>query len=325
MKNCLIRTFLRRPAMEELIDTLREKYNVISLEPGTSEKFTDQELENAEIVIGNISLSALKKCKNLKWLQLSSSGADNYAKSDAIDKNRTVITNATGAYGAAISEYMVAGVMSLVKKFNLYRDQQFKGSWYDNGFVKTIAGSEVLVIGLGDIGGNFAQRMNALGAKVKGIKRNIGKKPDYVDGIYTLDELDRLLPRADIVALCLPNTPRTTKVLGERQFSLMNPESVLINVGRGTSIDTDALTQALHNKNIAGAVLDVTDPEPLPPDHPLWQEKNAIITPHIAGGYHSIEIIQSIETIINENARRYIEGKELINIVDYETGYRKSI
>ena len=324
-KTCLIRTFLRENALESVIGIFKDSgYLVRYIDPETQDRFSAEDLENAEVIIGNLNLYILKKCKNLKWLQVSSSGADAFAKSGVLDRDKTVLTNATGAYGHAIAEYMVAGVLSLTKKFNLYRDDQFSGRWVDHGFVKTINGSKVLIVGFGDIGSQFGEKMHALGARITGIKRTPSEKPDFVNDIYTLDKLNELLPSADVVALCLPNTRQTTNIMGEEQFKLMKDDAILINVGRGSAIDTDALTKALHNRVIAGAVLDVTEPEPLPADHPLWQEKNAVITPHISGGYHSIEIVESIEKIIIENCRRYVNGQDLINIVDYDTGYRKN-
>ena len=165
--------------------------------------------------------------------------------------------------------------------------------------------------------------MNALGANIYGIKRTVTNKPDYIKALYTLDYLNELLPAMDIVALCLPNSSQTQNVISTHQLELMKNDSIIINVGRGNAIDTDALTSALKNNTIGGAILDVTQPEPLPTEHPLWKQKNVIITPHISGGYHAQETIEGIERIILENAQRYVNGQPLANVVDYKTGYMK--
>lgn len=326
---CLIRTQLTDKTLDKLCNIMQNKCEIIVskgneyIAQGLPHPFTDKQLENARVIIGNPSQSTLAKCKNLKWLQLSSSGADSYANSPYINKEQTIITNATGAYGHAIAEYMVAGVMSVTKKYHLYRDNQNSGLWKDMGFSKTIRGSNVLVVGFGDIGSQFGSKMNALGANIYGIKRNISDKPEYVKEMHTLDKLDSLLPDMDIVALCLPNSRQTQNVISEKQFKLMKNDAILINVGRGNAVDTSALVQALTEGEIGNAILDVTDPEPLPADHPLWKQPNAIITPHISGGYHAQETIEGIEEIILENAQRYIADLPLINQVDYTTGYRR--
>ena len=326
---CLVNTPLSDQAISTLCNIMHNNCELITpnntnINSDTCEyPFEISLLEKAEIYIGNPDFKTLSHCKHLKWLQLASSGADSYAKSGILDKSKTVLTNATGAYGHAIAEYMVAGVMAVTKKYHLYRDNQFAGKWQDMGFSRTIRGSKVLIVGFGDIGGQFGQKMYALGCEIHAIKRTLSDVPEFVKSISTLNKLDELLPDMDIVALCLPNSPATENVIGKEQFELMKNDSILINVGRGNAVNTDELLIALNNNIIGNAILDVTNPEPLPTDHPLWKCSNAIITPHISGGYHAQETIDGIENIILENAKRYVSGQELINQVDFETGYRR--
>lgn len=322
---CIVNAPLSEYTLSTLCNIMQNKCELITSAhiSGTDILQDETILENTEVYIGNPSMSTLPLLKNLKWLQLVSSGADSYAKSGLVDKNKTFLTNATGAYGHAIAEYMVAGVMAVTKKFHLYRDNQPSGLWNDLGFSKTIRGSKVLVVGLGDIGGQFAEKMYALGCEIHAIKRTSSGVPAYVKSVSSLDKLDELLPVMDIVALCLPNSPATQNVIDTKQLQLMKKDAILINVGRGNAVNTDALTKALQDNVIGNAILDVTDPEPLPADHPLWKCKNAVITPHISGGYHAQETIDGIENIILENVRRYVDGLELINQVDFETGYKK--
>ena len=322
---CIVNAPLSEYTLSTLCNIMQNKCELITSADGDFSSLLNDEdiLEKVEVYIGNPSINTLPKLKNLKWLQLVSSGADSYAKSGLIDKNITQLTNATGAYGHAIAEYMVAGVMAVTKKLHLYRDNQPQGLWIDLGFSKTIRGSKVLVVGLGDIGGQFAEKMHALGCEIYAIKRTVSDVPAYVKSTSALDKLDELLPDMDVVALCLPNSPATQNVIGAKQLELMKKDSILINVGRGNAVNTDALTKALQSNLIGNAILDVTEPEPLPADHPLWSCKNAFITPHISGGYHAQETIDGIESIILENVRRYMDSAELINQVDFETGYKK--
>lgn len=280
-------------------------------------------VQKANIIIGNPPAHMLKASTNLELLQLNSAGTDVYIDKGVLPKN-VILTNATGAYGLAISEHMIGVVLELYKKLHLYRDNQKKHAWIDEGSVKSIYGSTTLVIGLGDIGCEFAKRMKSLGSYTIGIKRTLTKKPDFMDELYLIDHLDTLLPKADIVALSLPGTQQTYKLITKEKLNKMKPGSILINVGRGTSVDTDALCDALENGHLLGAALDVTDPEPLPENHRLWDIKNAIITPHISGQYHLQETHERIVKISARNLKAFIEGNELQNIVDFSTGYRKS-
>ena len=219
--------------------------------------------------------------------------------------------------------YPVAATLMLMKKLHLYRDNQNKSMWLDRGTVPSITTSKVLVVGLGDIGGEYAKRMKLLGAYVIGVRRSDARKPDYVDELHLTDALDELIPRADIIALALPNTPDTVKIINADRLAAMKDGAFIINVGRGSAIDTEALCNAAESGKLGGAALDVTDPEPLPPDHRMWRIPEIMITPHVSGFFHMRETYDNMVGIIIDNVRRYVGGKELVNIVDKATGYRK--
>lgn len=285
----------------------------------------DQDLiARANVLIGTPPPSLLKYAQNLEWLQLITAGSEQYALPGILPKE-VVLTNATGAYGKSMSEYMLCAVFSLLLDFPYYRDNQRQHLWQNNGKSRHILGTTALVVGFGNIGSEFAMRYHALGGKVIGVKRTPGKKPDYLDGLYTSDRLDKLLPLADVVTLSLPSTGATTHLFDKARISLMKPSAVLVNVGRGTAVDTDALSEALYAGKIFGAALDVTDPEPLPEDHPIWDAPNTIITPHVSGGWDERGNLERIFEIICTNLTRYFSGKPLINVVDMATGYKKSI
>jgi len=168
---------------------------------------------------------------------------------------------------------MLSALLELYKKLHLYRDNQIESNWHYEGPVKAVYNSTALIVGLGNIDGEFAKRLKALGAYTIGIRRSDTNKPDYLDELHFMDKLETLLPCADIVALSLPSTKLTYKIINQKTLGLMKHDAVLINIGRGNAIDTDALCDALENGHILGAALDVTDPEPLPKDHKVVENK----------------------------------------------------
>lgn len=285
---------------------------------------TGDDLRDAEIIIGNVAPGLLKAAKNLKWIQLNSAGSDNYCVPGVL-RPGTILTNSTGAYGLAISEYMVGMSFVLQNKFYQYCRNQQDHLWKDQGPVTSVYGSTTLAVGLGDIGGEYAKRMKALGSHTIGVRRTLGEKPDYLDELYTTESLDQLLPRADFVALSLPNSPSTCRIMDERRLRLMKPGAFLINVGRGNAIDTEALCNVLAEGHLGGCGVDVTDPEPLPEDHPLWDAPRMVITPHISGQYHLAETFERIVRIAGGNLEKFLTGDlgGMKNLVDFETGYRK--
>lgn len=290
----------------------------------TNRKELGQDLiARANILIGTPPRSMLKYAARLEWLQLLSAGAEQYVIPGVLPEG-VILTNATGAYGKSMSEYMLCSILSLLMDFPYYRDNQQQRLWRDRGRSRHILGTTALVVGLGNIGSEFAMRYKSLGGKVIGVKRTPGKKPDYLDELYTSDRLDELLPSADVVTLSLPSTSATTHLFDKHRIGLMKPGAILVNVGRGTAVDTDALSEALYAGKIYGAALDVTDPEPLPAEHPLWNAPNTIITPHVSGGWNEPGNFKRVFEIICTNLFRYFNGEPLINVVDRSTGYKQN-
>jgi phosphoglycerate dehydrogenase-like enzyme len=279
-----------------------------------------EHIKDADIIIGNPPIKTVRELKNLKWLQLQSAGVGEYADPGILSED-VLLTNASGAYGHAISEHMLGVLLELYKKLHIYRDQQNKSQWSYAGKVRTILGSTALIVGLGDIGGEFAARLKALGAYTIGIKRKASIKPDYLDELHMMDMLEALLPCADIVALSLPETPQTRNIINRDRIQLMKQDAVLINVGRGNAVDTEALCDALVSGRLWGAALDVTDPEPLPKEHRLWSIQNAVITPHVSGGFSLELTFDKIIGICAANLEAYMGGWELSNLVDRSAGY----
>ena len=276
----------------------------------------------ANAVLGNVDPQLLKTAGDLQWVQTSSAGVEPYIQPGVL-RPGTLLTNATGAYGLAISEHMLGMLLSVMKKLELYRDAQRREDWASQGNVASVYGAKVLVLGMGDIGGDFGRLCKAMGAYVVGVRRTEGPKLDYADEVRLIGDLDRLLSEADVVAVTLPGTPATRGLLNRRRIESMKPGAVLLNVGRGYIVDTEALCDALESGRLGGAGLDVTEPEPLPKGHRLWQIPTAVVTPHVSGGYHLWETHERIVGIFEENLRKFLAGEPLRNQVDFFTGYRK--
>lgn len=283
---------------------------------------TQEDVDWAQVILGNVPAAMLHGFPALEWLQTNSAGVEAYIQPGVLAGD-TLLTNATGAYGLAIAEHMLGMLLELFKKLELYRDAQKSGAWQSQGAVKAVYGSTVLVLGMGDIGGEFAARCKALGAKVIGVRRSPRPCPEYADEVHLLEDLDSLLPQADVVAVTLPGTDATRGLMSRERLAKMKEGAVLLNVGRGFIVDTEALCDALERGHLSGAGVDVTDPEPLPPIHRLWNIPTAVVTPHISGFYHLRETHERIVGIFLENLRHFQAGEPLRNLVDFATGYRK--
>lgn len=273
----------------------------------------------AEIVFGNLPPEMLARAEGLRWLQLNSAGADAYMKPGALAPG-VALTTAVGAYGLTVSEHMLAMLLSMNRRLPEYEENQKNALWRPMGEVRSVEGATILILGLGNIGGDFARKVKALGAYTIGIRRKTGECPAYLDEMHPLDALDAVLPRADVAAICLPLTGETRGLFGDARFARMKPGALLMNIGRGPIVETDALLRALEKGALGGACLDVTDPEPLPADHPLWRQERVMITPHVAGQFYLPETKNRVVGIFCENLGRYQAGLPLRNRMERPRG-----
>lgn len=284
---------------------------------------TDEDLAWAEVIVGFPKIPRLPAATNLKWLQIPWSGADGYADHPDFPKH-VLLTNATGAFGRPIAEYAFAAAFALMRRFHQYRDLQHEHSWQWQGDEMSPTGKHVLILGAGDIGTNVAKLFKNFDCHITGVRRVVRQCPENFDEVVTLEGAEAILPAADIVICCMPDTPLTRGWFTRQRLEMLKSTAILANVGRGSLIDHDALADILNAGKIFGAALDVTNPEPLPADHPLWDCKNALITPHISG--NTFKGLKGKEEfffqICRENLALYREGKPLKNIVDLSTGYR---
>lgn len=277
-------------------------------------KLTLEQVKDANVIIGNIPVDILKNIPDLEFVQLNSAGTNGYADNPDFPKN-VALANASGAYGVAISECILAGILTLMKHIPSYIKNQSNHEWKDEGSVKSIYGSNILVLGLGDIGKEFSKRAYTMGAHITGIKRNVKDKPEYIDKLCTMDSLYDELEKADIIVSSLPGSKSTYHLLDEKALNYVKKQPIFVNVGRGTLIDSCVLEKALKENIFSGAYIDVTDPEPLPKESNLWNINNLIITPHVTGGYHLEETLNRIVQISATNIKNHCEGKEIINRV----------
>lgn len=288
----------------------------------SADEVSKEQVQNANVIIGNVPAKLIEASENLRLLQLGSAGADQYIVPGILGEH-TVLTNATGAYSKSVAEHAFASVLMLQKKLHLYRDAQKRIDWTDCGTVTSMADATVLVVGLGDIGGHFARMCKALGAYVIGIKRRPSDKPEYVDELYTMEQMTEQLPRADVIFSILPGTAATYHLYTAEMFKLMKNTAIFVNCGRGGAVEGKVLYEAIVNGEIGFAAIDVTEPEPLPADDPLWTLDNVFVTPHASGFYHLPETFERIIDIAADNLGRFVRGEELRNVVDMSTGYKK--
>lgn len=290
------------------------------------EKETRDSIATAEVVIGEPEESELRKAENLHWVQLTWAGTDKYTKMKTFPTGVT-LTNASGAFGKIISEYVIGNIIALYRGLPVYWKNKQEHLWVQNRSSDTIYGKNVLILGTGDIGKNIAHRMQAFETHVTGIKRTAVSEHSQqlkdFDEVYDLTALDDKLPQADIVIGCLPGTPETKGLLNYDRLHFMKKEAVLVNVGRGSLISTEDLIRVLEEGRLKGAALDVFEIEPLPDTSSLWNMENVLITPHIAGPSFggNAEVQDMIWNICMENLERYLNGKELKNIVRLKDGY----
>lgn len=289
---------------------------------GHRKSVTAAEVKDTQIILGDIPPELVKEAVNLEFLQLDSAGAVPYTV-PGVMRAGVKLANGTGAYGPTISEYMLGSVLYLQKKLYLYAENMKKHEWKNEGIVNSIEGSVTLVVGLGDIGSAFAEKMKSLGSYVIGIRRNRTKCPECVDELYLTEDLDQVLPRADIIACSLPGTRETEGMFSAERMKKVKQGALFLNVGRGNLISSQVLLEALTSGQLGGAVIDVAEQEPLPSDSMLWDAPNLLITPHVSGNYHTRQILERAVKIAGSNLESFLAGKPLHNEVDMRTGYRK--
>jgi phosphoglycerate dehydrogenase-like enzyme len=260
---------------------------------------------------------------NVVWAQSGSAGVERYlALEGLVGEPRIVLTNMRGVHGPAIADHVFAMLLVLTRDLRFHLANQSTGTWGRAGSGQrpiALQGRTLLVVGLGGIGSEVAARGHGFGMRVLATRRSAAPKPPIIEYVGTPEELPELLAQADVVVICLPLTPETEGLFDAKTLAAMKPGAYLLNIGRGRIVDTQALVEALRSGHLGAAGLDVTDPEPLPADHPLWRMPNVIITPHVS---NDAELTDArADALRVENIRRFGAGEPLLNVVDKAAGY----
>ena len=257
----------------------------------------------------------------LKWYCCSFAGVDPYCKDPAIFANPDCILTNSNVYGVTIAEHVVMVTLMLLRRMPEYEEVVRNRSWSNQLPIRSIRDNEFTILGTGNIGVNVADRMRGMGAaKIIGLSRS-GRPHPAFDEVHPIADLDKVLPDTKILVMALPGTAETIHILNRERIALLPKDAYIINVGRGTAIEQEPLIEALNEGRIAGAALDVMDPEPLPHDHPLWSAKNLILTPHVSGNMTLGYTCDTNVAMFCEDLKNYAAGKPLNGFVDRTKGY----
>jgi D-2-hydroxyacid dehydrogenase (NADP+) len=279
---------------------------------------------DAQVLMGFCNQEIFAVAPELHWIQVYSAGVDSCVVHPGLHEGDKLLTNAQRIGSPALAEHSIAMMMALVRGLDVYHANQLQGNWERNPGIEReqfmeLEGRTVLVVGLGGIGTQTAKRAHGLGMRVIATRGSRREGPDYVDYVGLADEANELARQADIVINTAPLTDRTRGMFNAEFFTAMKSSAYFVSVGRGASTVTDDLVTALDEGEIAGAGLDVTDPEPLPEGHPLWTMPRVIISPHSGG--RSDKGRDRLFLLVQENLRRYVAGEPMLSVVDVDRGY----
>lgn len=275
-------------------------------------------IEAVDVVFGGVRRELLPRAGRLKWIQARGAGAD-WSKCEEVRAHPAVICN-VHIHPTAISEHLFGMLLMLTRGLHVSRDYQSERRWEcpPPPSCDVLAGKTLCVVGLGAIGRRCAMLGEAFGMTVIGVRRRPRPTP-HADEVYGPDGLLDAVARSEVVMNVLPGTPRTYRMIGRDAFAAMPTGAFFLNAGRGRTVDTDALVEALRSGRLGGAALDVVDPEPLPPDHPLWAMPNVLISSHYSGGFP--EYSRAAEAVFLDNLRRFVASEPLDNVIDKQEGY----
>jgi phosphoglycerate dehydrogenase-like enzyme len=286
----------------------------------------EEQLRDAEIVFTfSLRPEQFAAARKLRWIHAPTAAVHQLLFSELVSSD-VVITNSAEVHGPVVAEHVMALIFALAKKIPqaavLQRNHVWGQVeiWKDGPPPREISGATLGLIGLGSIGRRVARMASALGMRVIGVREHVEKgRPEGVEAVFPPSALDKVLKQSDYVVMAAPLLAETRGLINAARLAVMKPEAYLINVGRGPQVDAAALVEALRSRRIAGAALDVFEKEPLPPDSPLWDAENLLITPHAAG--LTDKLWQRHYELFSENLRRYLAGQPLRFVVDKQKGY----
>ncbi|MBE1462540.1 D-2-hydroxyacid dehydrogenase [Kibdelosporangium phytohabitans] len=285
------------------------------LRPGTAQEAAVA-LREAEAAYGALPEDLLAHAEKVRWLQAPQAGPPAGFYHPRLIEHPLVVTNMRDTYTDHVATHTMALVLALARGIPQYVRAQAQSSWapdWNPGSVLTLAETSALVVGVGAIGREVGRMLSAFGTRVVGVDARPQDSAGFAE-VLPSSELDDQLGKADLVIITVPHTPETEGMFDAERIGLLRSSAYLINVGRGPTLRLDALNDALARGELAGAALDVYETEPLPPDHPLWARPDVLLTPHVAGAGPHSEARRF--AVIEENAKRFAAGQELINVVD---------
>lgn len=306
------------PARE--FETVRRQVEGLNLVWAETADQAIAEIADAQGFYGYIKPAHLQAARRLEWFQSPVAGVE-ILMFPALMESDLVMTNMAGIYSDVISDHVMAYILMFARGMHEYRYQQKERVWRKGVSVRHLAGATLGVAGLGGIGAAVARKGKALGMEVWGLEARSMNAPQGVDVLLRADQLDQLLRKSDFLVLCLPHTPETVGLIGLPELSRMRSDAYLINIGRGVLVKLDDLVRALREGKIAGAGLDVFEVEPLPAEHPLWDMRNVIITPHVAAA--SSHIRKRHLQLLADNLNRFAGDEPLHNVIDKRKWYLK--
>ena len=323
------------PVDSDRLDSICEAAGKMAVVNAETEDQALESITDASAFFGKITPALLSKSTKLKWVQAPTASLEHYIFPELVD-HPCQLTNMRGLYYDVIADHVLGYVLMFARNLHLYLRQQVAGKWEPIGgeaarsdFLSGpgqvseidrnalhLADCTLGIVGVGSIGAEIAERARAFGMHVLGVDPVRLAIPEVLPEIWPVRQLPDLLSSSDFVVIAAPHTPETEKLFSTEQFQQMRNSAYLINIGRGALVDLSALTNALHEKQIAGAALDVFETEPLPAEHPLWEMENVIITPHVAAA--SPRVAERHTETLLENIRRFVRGEELMNIANKE-------
>ena len=319
MKVIIYNNQLKQKHMDQIKETAVKagaKVCFIDSEDNVPEEFSD-----AEVMYGT-GLKIIGRSKHIKWFCSPSAGIDFLLKPGVFANEDCIITNSAGSYGVSIAEHIIMVSLMMMRQMQVNYRKSIAGVWGERLPQKSLKDCRITVLGTGDIGSAFARRVKAFEPKsVVGLCRSGECSESSFDRIYRIDELNGVLRDTGLLVMCLPGTPETEGILSKERMELLPDDAYVVNVGRGSAIDEDALMECLESGKLAGAALDVFRNEPIPEGSPLWNTKNLLITPHVAGNLTIDHTLDTNVAMFCEDLIRYSEGKPLKHAVDKQLGY----
>jgi len=314
----LVSMFGFTPEQEDAIRAAAPGWNVVFAKP---RELAAETIRQAEVICGwheSVWKALSQGTSALRWVQTGSAGVDNLPLGE-LERRGVVVTTASGVHPVPMAETAFAMLLSFTRKLHLSVRKQVERKWERFEPYGELRGRTMGIVGAGQIGAEVARLAQAFGMRTLGVRRS-GKKAAHFDKMVTFERLDEVLAASDVVVNILPATEETNRLFDAARFARMKDGAIFVNIGRGSSVDTDALVEALRSGRLGGAGLDVFDPEPLPEDHPLWGMDNVIMTPHIGGLTEQYK--QRLADIFVDNLRAYLAtGSPGRNVVDYRVSY----